>query len=378
MIIRFKNGKEKPERQEIPRFTRYILIVLWKIGLLTLSSCNYCVDSEGGENNGENIIIFSGIPLNDESPGIYSCSQEGTEVNTITSDGILNSEPSKDGILAYIRNSGNRTELRLISVNGTGDTLVINDLKVPEGSISYPVISPDAKWILFTGGRNTLYLIDSKGMNAFRISLFLAEETIPSFSGSGEFFAFYEKSGTSGSFRIRVFRTDNRKEHFSKSYSGGLKDFNGLLRIDWSPGNSEIMYSLRKSESDQICTNDINDQSYSSERIFEIDSSIGAEMPAYAPDSSGFVFVSRSGEIFFRNFSVDNPVFIQFTNPDENEVNRYPEWSPDAKSIIYNNYYRFDDQLYRASLVRLYDLDKGGKTMIISSNNIYRGFWGQN
>lgn len=352
------------------------LYVLWQVILVTISGCDVCTnnDTEGKPQFGD--IFFTAVPLAKDIPSIYSIKPTGDNLREIVSNGVLFSNPSNNGKLAYLRFTELGNELRLCNVDGSNDLLVLRDDKIPEGTITYPIISPTGEYILFVGGRNVLYSVDNKGQTVYRITLKMIEETLPSFSFDGKYFAIFESNGDNSGFLVKIFDSKTRKEVYSKHYNEGLKGFNGISRIDWSDSDYNIIYSLRFKKKDIVYISNIMETGV--EKVFVIDSSIGSEMPTLSPDGAYFAFVTKTGDIFIRNTDTINPEFRQITFNTDYEVNKYPEWSNDGGKILYHNYFKFDDQGYKASLILMNNIFKEPnerQSIIIRSNNVLRGFF---
>ncbi len=383
MIYNYYKSGESSEKIKDTKDTNFLklihclkLCVLWHLILVTLSGCDVCTnyDTIGKPQFGD--IFFTAIPLAKDIPSIYSVKPTGENLREIVTNGVLYSKPSNNGKLAYLRFTAAGNELHICNIDGSGDILLLKDEKVPEGTITYPIISPSGDYILFIGGRSVLYSVDSKGQTVYRITLRMIEETLPSFSFDGKYFALFESIGNNLGFLIKVFESKTRKEVYSRQYNEGLKDFNGISRIDWARNDYSFIYSLRFRQKDIVYLHNLMNNDIL--KFFVIDSAIGSEMPVLSPDGEHFAFVTKNGDIFIRNTDTLNPKFRQITIIAENEVNKYPEWSNDGQKILYHNYFKFDDQVYKATLILINNIFKEAnerQSIIIRSNNVLRGFF---
>lgn len=373
--ICLKNIRDKLKLRSLIGFLFVTILVLFFD--LLISSCDFCGLGPGDSTGSENEIYFTALPLNSDIPSIYAIGKDGESIREIVKNAILFSRPSRVGNLAYLRNEAGGTELRMINLDGSSDRLIIKEDPVVIQSITFPVISPSGNFILFTGSNNELWFVypDSASKPVSRISGSLSPETLPTFSPDGRYFSFFEDIDNAGGFRIRVMNITDRKDVFTRNYTRGIKDLDGIVSIEWSWDSRSIIYGLRDTTKDFIIINDIDDASHAKERIFAIDTAIGAEMPVFSPDSGFFTFLSRKGDIFTRSMNPDNPAFKRLTFSENDEINKYPQWSNDGKCILFNNYFSSETKGFRAALIRLSNINEESSSKLILSNNVYRGFW---
>ncbi len=107
---------------------RYIIpIVLCQVVLVILFGCDVCTYYDSGGNPKEGDIFFTAMPLAKDIPHIYSISPSGTNLREVVTNGVMYSKPSINGRIVYFRFTSEGNELRICSVDGTNDGLIIRD-----------------------------------------------------------------------------------------------------------------------------------------------------------------------------------------------------------------------------------------------------------
>jgi len=211
---------------------------------------------------------------------------------------------SSDGrYLVFISKAG---EYDKINIYDFKKRKVIQRLNPKMDSVSSPDISPDNKYIVFSGtlkGKNDLFIIDFNGKNLKRLTDDLFFDAYPLFSNDGKYIIF----------------TSNRDK--------------GYL----SPDSDIFILDI------------------STKKITKIVESKGANIsPAISKDGKYLAFSSdRDGTFNIYIKKVDN-----FENPDKlKDLNEYkitdvivgafePYFSPDGKKIVFSSYYKMGQDIY--------------------------------
>jgi Tol biopolymer transport system component len=353
-------------------FGIFILVIFGFVG------CDVCCDTCGNSgSNGEYDIFFTASEQNSDVPAIFSISSSGNNLKRVIDSGIIYSAPSKNGYIAYLNTVDNIKVIMTAKVDGSTKTDILSELRVPGNKITYPILSPDGKWIAFIGrddvGRyKSLMITDNTGGVTFRISRDLLENTLPVFSPDGSMVAFYEDlSGTIG---IRVLYSDpnNSNSIFSANLGYGIDVlFNKQPTISWTEDSKSIVYAKTTETEGKIYIKNIFNNEADSLDVGKL----GAIYPDISPLAINRVaFTSRDGVIWTRSLNDSLPDYQRITESDSTEKNYFAQWSPDGKKILYNNYNLIDDAKY-GSTILIANIGINNVNTLVLSNKVDRCFW---
>lgn len=372
----FRNGPAKKMKEASPQSKKLFSF----FGILILSSllingcCDPCENGTGPCCPEGDEIFYTAKPLNSEVPGIFAVSPDGSSFRTVVKNGILFSRPSENGKLVFLRNDpqGNDS-IVMVDLDGSNLEGIVNE-RISRTTLTFPVLSPDAKWVAFTGrdkdGLNVLSLHWIADDRTVEISYSLAESILPVFSPDSKYMAFFEEQNEELVLRVI---DPNRQQNFDayppKNTGYKLRDLIEPPSIDWSSDGMELVYSFTSADSSQIIIARVDQ---SDEKVLRLDQ-IGAIATVFRPGSKRLAFISTKGDLWTADSDTANPDLKRLIETDSTQFNSNPEWSPDGSMIIFNNYSVFDEQ-EGASLI-LFDLENEIPVILSSKNVNPKGFW---
>lgn len=364
------------------KILRVGMLLLPAVCLLLVSSCDTCVQNSGDGKDKENTIYFTSLPVNGVLPNIYEIDDKGGGMKGIISNAIMFSSPSSNGRIAFVRKdtSTGFNSLYAANIDGSNISLVASDNDI--FSITYPVISPDGKKVVFNGGNRKLFINDPIGSGIFnQISNKMASGCIPVFSHDSKYMAFFEGDESAG-LTLKVIDAVN-VDVVTTVYSLSLKDMetieNGELKADWALNSNILAFSMKKGSDDIVHIIEVGNNVA---RTLPIpNAEIGGNQPALSPKGDFLAVSGRDGNIWVIFIATDDLKFSKITSADGFETNTSARWSHSGNGIIYNSATVFDSGIYStlisAELRFEITLARLHKAYVLS-NNSYKGFWNVN
>jgi|GEM_PF-6325217 len=346
-----------------------ILLMVVCLSLMLLQGCPDC--SNPIKNDlADSDIIFSGLSLNSDNPGIFSVKLNGDNLTELVGFGIIYSAASVDNnIVFWSRRDNNNDNLQGFDLEKNSVYDLIDQGTFPK--INFPVISKDGKHIAFYAGFSEVVIGTGGTIWDFQ-SYDICPNTIPVFSPDGKYLAFFEGDSLQAPLRIDVVSSDNPKTlAFSKELSFGIIGQRGEATLDWTH-QDVIVYSYTvhdKLDHVGVWYVENDTKSYTINVANE-----GAYNPIVSPDRTKIVVTDKRGNLWKRNFTSDTLAtsWEQLTSVGENEYILYPVWSKDGKNILYTKRFKNNPDRFSGNLEILDVITE--KTRVICSN-VHRGFW---
>lgn len=352
------------------------------IGILTLiQSCDTCTGVNKEGTNPENMIFFTASPINGDLPNIYRVDADGSNIINIIQNGVMFCPPALNGKIAFIRKDdlqGN-SKLFISDLDGSNSKLIIQDNDI--FNVSYPVISPDGRYVAFNAGNSRLFYYDVTAQSPVfnQISGRLALGSKSAFSPNSNYLAFIEGDGNTIPYSIKVVdarSTDIVNEIYSKNLGNPVFPDNNDLSLSWSADSKSIIFTLRNSTNDDIYLIDIESKN---ERMISIpNSEIGGNQPTISPKGDYIAVSGTDGNIWLIFIATNDYRFSNITNSNGFERNHNPRWSVDGKKIMFSCSSQFDSDIFSTLICSELSFDITLVSTIrtyILSNNVYRGFW---
>lgn len=349
--------------------------------VILLPSCDTCTGIDNVGEDPEEVVYFTAAPINDNQPNIYRTDASGSFIENIILNGVAFSSPAVNGSIAYIRkdDSDGNNMLYTSSKGGSNQKLILKDNEL--FNVSYPVISPDGRYLAFSAGNSRLFYIDNSAPTSVfnQISSRLTRGSVPEFSPNSQLLAFLEGDGATIPFTIKVIdakSTDIVNVRFEKKLSNPVLTLGNEIRFSWSADSKQLVFTIRNATNDEIIILDVIS---GNERIINIPNAIIGGNQAQINPNGNFLAVSGTdGNIWMIFIATNDYRFSNISNSNGFERNHSPKWSPNGDKILYSSSSQLDSDIYSTlvctELQYEVALVKASKTYILS-NNAFRGFW---
>jgi len=227
-----------------------------------------------------------------------------------------------------------------------------------ERAIAFPVLSPDARKVVYSTLDNRLVMQNIDGTGAEVLSTNAAFETIPDFDADGDRIAFYGDDES-----LYVINTDGTG--LRKVADSAKSDPEGQSKVEWSPDGSKLVYVGMdgRGQTDIYVVN--ADGSGKQQLTDDLSNDL---VPTWSPDGAQIAWTGFPGDVFVMNADGSNRRNI---TPNVSNIDTYPEWAPDGKRLIFVNHYPGVE----VGTLRMYDF-RSGETRSIAFK-VTRGFWGK-
>ncbi|MFC2130211.1 hypothetical protein ACFLSQ_02130 [Bacteroidota bacterium] len=354
------------------KLKKKVLVLFLCLSLFTLQGCPECIEPKLPDGS-DSDIIFTGISLNSDFPGIFTVNEDGSILVEHIENAAMFSPFSRDNYIVFLGKDGMEEDSLFRS------HLSQMDKKYPKFEPGifprYPVISPDGKYTaLFSGGdtgEDTLIIgTETQGWKQWAYEI--CPKTVPVFSPDGKYLAFYEGDSLEAPLRINIVSSDNPGNLYDfRELSFGIIGLRGEAILNWQHQDT-IAYSFsREANLDSIGIWNLKNE----ENSFTIKAEYeGAYNPIISPDGTKIVITDRKGDLWQSRLSSDS-LFInweQLVATDEQEYILYPSWSADNKKILYTKFFKNNSNPYSGNL-EILDV-KTEKSRIVC-NNVSRAFW---
>lgn len=364
-------------------FGRGILLILFFLIPVVsfLSSCDTCTGIDKPGINPEDEVFFTASPSNSDLPNIYRTNFQGSAIENIILNGMAFSSPSVNGKIAFIRKSqiDGKNNLYVSKLDGSDVKLITSDNDI--FNVSYPILSPDGKYVAFNGGNSSLIYYDNSAASSIfnQMTGRLTLGCQPRFSNDSKYLAFFEGDGTTIPVTLKVIdakSADQVKVIYSKILGNVKFSDNNEIAVNWSANSKSMVYSIQNGINDDIQIINIEN---STERTIAIpNSEIGGKQPAISPKEDFLAVAGNDGNIWLIFIATNDLRFSNITKSDGFERNHQPKWSPGGTKIIFNSSSQFDSEIYSTLICSELQFEvalaKAVKTYIISSN-VFKGFW---
>ncbi|MBM2814000.1 MAG: hypothetical protein HW421_762 [Ignavibacteria bacterium] len=352
---------------------RILLTTAGIIVLMRLWGCNPCSNPTGLGccGSGKTEIYFWGSTINNNMPSIYKISTDGKSLKEIIRNAKLFSRPSKNGMLAFLRNESGISKVMTANADGNDTSVVASSVESDFSTgINYPVISSDGSMVAFVCGDNQMYVVNKIVRRPFSG---IMSRTIPSFSPKENSVAFLNYDLTSKLVTLKVYNVQNDDYILSKPIAVQMSTPAYEQTCEWSENGERISVSMSNDSTSIVYIVNIATAEMDSVNLKQQ----GAIAPALSYDGSSFVYTSKSGALWKCEITNHEPSLFQITQDDSTEKNIFGQWNPDGKSVIFSQFTVGEEQNPTATLkiVNVENNSSFGTFMLC--NNSFRGFWGR-
>ncbi|MEK6528003.1 MAG: hypothetical protein AABZ36_03865 [Nitrospirota bacterium] len=190
-----------------------------------------------------------------------------------------------------------------------------------------PSWSPDGNWIVFDSkraGNRDIWLMDSKGNNLKRFTLYDSTEQSPRFSPDGKKIAFERHGYTNGIYTHGIWIMDSSGENIKEIVNCA----ENCMSPSWSPDGSKIAYSIRG----KIWEADLNKNLRK-----QLTNGTAVDLyPSWSPDGKKIAFSSTE--------SGDTEIWVMDSDGGNRKklttrvgLDLTPSWSPDGNWIVFSS-----------------------------------------
>lgn len=334
-------------------------------------------DDNGSSGNGK---IYA-TRINASVPELLSINVDGTDMKVVRPlAGIIS--PPQAGKMLIATDSA---QLLLADLDGNV-IRTIPTVRIP----TIAVLSPDASKICYAHrdhiGPNQAYairVVNADGTGDILITNQGGYENTVAFSPDSRRIAFYSEEEAGTQDKLYTAKTDGTDVRLVTDNAHSMNDRYGT--VAWSPDGNRILCQRVK----DISLDD-NPQIWS----IAIDGSDARELtdltvpegifPRYSPDGSmiAFIGIDRSSpdevgsELWVMNSDGSNKRRLTDTpGPDDIEV--YPEWSPDGTSILYVSFDIPDQGDPVTGTLKSIDVATGSVRTLIATPDVFSAYWGR-
>ena len=360
-------GREKMD------YKLYILSAV--ISLFAIMACNVCDNSGVIEERIPKNIYFTSQLLNSNAISVYGADYKNFSMDLIQNEAVLLSAPSRDGNLAVLIKSNNRSAIEMINLKSGISTNLLS-----EQEANYYTdygLSGNANALYTINKSNECMLLDVNTKLNTRIDRTLNPALKPSFSPDGKYFSYLE-AGSSPSDNILhiVDATNPKVEYYSVivPYSISIYNSNGKSEMSWSKDAKSILIAVEAKYSVDSTVSSILQINLVDITTVIIDlNGVYAYEPKYSPDSKYFIFADIDGNIRKAVKTADNLYSISYLiKGNIEEKCYYTGFNSDASALIYSKRNKYEKMQFAGNLY-VTDLKSGISRYLFS--NVYAGFW---
>lgn len=336
------------------RDNTYYNMILALLASLLLS-CNVCDNGGATQEAPVRNIYFNAKNLNNESVNIFGISTEGSDLEEVLVNSIILAPPSEKGHILYSY-YGSKRDVALYSIKKRDHHLVS---KFFEERLIYPIISPDASYILSYCDAHKLLLIGNSHDSVFNKRSEIPvkyKRTNHTIAPNSQLFAYFDIEGDNND-------NNNLAMYILDNYSAGIKQ-KVLLKhkpdevksnhIYWN-ANSQLLYILINEEIDYLYRYEIATNTLTRIPIVE-------EINGIAIESDNTIYCSSAGGAIFR-LEIDGTKIVSKTIIFESKNDFIVEdlsyhrdknmllFSSKADALSYGNIYVYDIRLKTISYI---------------------------
>jgi Tol biopolymer transport system component len=375
-VLNIASKKQNYLKTECSIFLYTLVIFL----ALLSAACDTCTGIEGKGTTPDEEIYFSATPINGEMPNIYRTDVQGSYVESVIINGMTFSSPSNNGKIAFIRkNVDGKNSLFVANYDGSDSRLIISDNDI--FNVSYPILSPNGRYIAFNAGNSRIYYYDVSAVSPTfnQITGKLTNGSVPVFSNDSKFLAFIEGDGSQVPYTLKVIdasSTDVVNVRYSKLLGNVVFPESNDISLNWSADSKQLVYTLLNAGNDDI---NIVDIETGTDRIITVpNSEIGGNQAVISPKSDFLAVSGRDGNIWLIFIATNDLRFSNITRTDGFERNHNPKWSVDGSKIIYSSSTQLDSDIFSTLICTQLQFEvtlaRVEKSFILSSN-AFKGFW---
>lgn len=354
-------------------YKKYILYVL--ISLLAMTACNVCDNSgTNAERIPENIYFTSQL-LNSEVMSVYGIDPQGDSKDLVRNEGIIYASPSRDGKLAVLVQSDNRSAIELINLKSGNPSELLNS-QVADYYIDYG-LSGNANALYYVNKLNELNLYDINTKVDTKIDIKVNVSLRPSFSPDSKKLAYLERGNSQDENTLHVVDVVNpRVEYYSLAipYSISVYNSDGKAEMSWSKDSKSILLAVGgKDSSDSIGSRILQiDLATNASSIFSMNG-IYAYEPKFSPDNKYWIFADIEGNIRKAVKTETNSFVLSYLIKGNIEERcQYVSFNSDGSALLYSKRNRFAQMQFAGNLY-VTDLKSGINRYLFS--NVYAGYW---
>ncbi len=343
------------------------LIIILSVIFIGCDTCSNPVGNGGTDSEYE--LYFTALPLSSDNFNFYKSDINGNYIEEVIEDAYSFSVPSKDGIIAFVREDSNSQNL-LLTYNVTSGKISEIDRQNSLFDIINPVISSDGKFISFLGGSGKLFIYNMDDGFLELLTGSVLSSSVPSFSPDGSKIAYFDKEDE---IKLIIKNTNNLENTLIEFEFSDMKtDSKFTLIPNWTSDSGEIIFSLFD---DELCHTIIANMNGETSIINTNLNEIKIINPSLNQNEDFIAFNSDNGNIWICE-KKSYPLFYRITDNNDKFFNSHPVWSPDGNKLCYSSTKR--DGVYEGNLI-LSDIDlvnsvNVSKTVIVS-NNCLNYFW---
>ncbi len=275
---------------------------------------------------------------NGGSSGSSSSAFPSSEVSVPVLTGVLG---DASGTILYADQRGDSESFQIVKLNL--ETQVETQLTADNADNSYPVASPDGRWVAFQSDRDgdfEIYVMTMAGGQLRKLTDNTYLDRLPSWSPNGEWVLYAADVRGDGSYDLLrtkldasvtevVLSNDERKSHARYSPDGRYIVYTTGTDLNDSRTWEIARLDTQSGEILKLTTNDVRDAS-----------------PVYSPDGERIVYITTTTE-------ADNAIATMNAEGDDVQIlfddganNWSATYSPNGEYIVFTRYDGVSDQLY--------------------------------
>ncbi|MBS1910512.1 MAG: PD40 domain-containing protein [Bacteroidetes bacterium] len=290
----------------------------------------------------------------------------GTYKTTYLLDSMRLYSSPRAGKMAFLIDKQLADIYKIIVTNMDGSNPVtVASASTLSKAISYPTLSPDAKYVVYATNDKLLMRVNIDGTNPQTLATDAAYEGIAAFSPDGGRVAYY---GEDENLHIVNVDGSNRRQLAANVQN----DLSGHSSVEFSPDGKNIVY-VGRSTKGTVDIYVVNADGDPKPRQLTNDDG-GDSDPTWSPDGTRIAWSAYPGDIWVMNADGTGAkdITTNLSNRDDS-----PSWGPDSQHLIFTDTYVNIQQGYAADVGTLREYDFTTNESRSIAFKVYRGFWGK-